>query len=135
MHRTGGPLRLQLASVASAASVAGKSVLVVTLAPECDACDEIERAMEESAVRAALARVRVVHVDIAEFRSELGRLRMDEVTAPWFYLVDGHGEPRDAIDADEWDDNVAENIAPVLGDFATGRLRTRRHAWHGGATL
>ena len=60
---------------------------------------------------------------------------MDESTAPWFYLLDARGEPRDAISAEEWDDNDATQIAPVLRAFVRGRLRARRHGWHHGTTL
>ena len=39
---------------------------------------------------------------------------------PWFYLVDTRGDPRDGISADEWDDNDASEIAPVLESFLKG---------------
>ncbi|MCL2450977.1 MAG: hypothetical protein FWD17_18690, partial [Polyangiaceae bacterium] len=135
LHRGGGPLAVQLAKAVAAAEAAGESVLVETTAPECEACAEIETAMLDPQAREALARVRIVGVDVGEFHSELGRLRMDETTAPWFYLLDTHGEPRDAISADEWDDNDAAQIAPVLRAFVRGRLQSRRHSWHGGTTL
>ncbi len=135
LHRTGGALRAQLAKQASSARGVGETVLVETTEADCNACDEVGLAMREPALQTALVKVRLVRVDTAEFHSELGRLRMDESTAPWFYLIDSRGEPKDAIDADEWDDNNASNIAPVLHAFVHGKLRTRRHEWHGGATL
>jgi hypothetical protein len=135
LHRDGGPLASQLAHQASAAEAAGQSVLVVTTSAGCDACDEVESAMGDPRLLGALARVRLVDVDVGEFRSELGRLRMDEWTAPWFYLLDARGEPSDAISADEWDDNEAAQIAPVLGAFVRGRLKARRHRWNHGTTL
>jgi hypothetical protein len=135
LHRSGGALRVQLARQASSARSAGEIVLVETLGANCGACEEIDLAMRDPELQAALFNVRLVDVDTGEFHPELGRLRMDEVAAPWFYLIDSQGEPRDAIGADEWDDNVAGNIAPVLHAFVHGKLRTRRHAWHGGATL
>jgi hypothetical protein len=135
LHRAGGPLALQLAREVSSAEASGESVLVETTANGCEACDEVENAMLAPETRGALERVRVVGIDLGEFRSELGRLRMDESTAPWFYLLDAHGEPRDAISAAEWDDNDATQIAPVLRAFVHGRLRARRHGWHHGTTL
>jgi len=135
LHRGGGPLRVQLAAQVAAARGAGETVLVETIAPDCDACDEIGRAMGQPSVQAALPNIRLVYVHMDEFHSELGWLRMDESTAPWFYLLDARGEPRDAIGADEWDDNEAANIGPVLRAFVVGELRKRRHEWHGGATL
>lgn len=135
LHRLDGPLRLQLAEQVAAARGKGETVLVETIAPDCDACDEIGKAMREPSVQAALPNIRLVYVQMDEFHSELGWLRMDESTAPWFYLLDARGEPRDAIGADEWDDNEATNIGPVLHAFVLGELRKRRHDWHGGATL
>lgn len=135
LRHADGPLRTQLAKQASSARAAGQMVLVRTTAPGCDACDEVARALEDPRSQAALVRVRLVDVDLSEFHSELGRLRMDEATAPWFYLLDERGDPRDAINADEWDDNDAATIAPILRAFVGGRLRARRHTWNGGATL
>lgn len=135
LHRFGGPLRNQLAEQVAAARGKGETVVVETIAADCDACDEIDRAIHEPSVQAAFSNIRLVYVQVDEFHSELGWLRMDESTAPWFYLLDARGEPRDAIGADEWDDNVAANILPVLHAFVQGELRKRRHDWHGGATL
>ena len=86
-------------------------------------------------VQQALSDVRWLRVDVAEFRSELAGLRMNEPTVPWFYLLDSRGQPRDAISADEWDDNDAENIAPVLGAFVHGKLQPRRTSWRGRTSL
>jgi hypothetical protein len=57
---------------------------------------------------------------------------MEKPDVPWFYLVSSLGEPRDGISADEWDDNVASRIAPVLSSFVHGTLTKRKHPWgHG----
>ncbi len=37
--------------------------------------------------------------------------------------------PRDGIDGGEWDDDIAQNIAPVLGAFVRGKYPARREAW------
>ena len=37
--------------------------------------------------------------------------------------------PQDAIDGGEWDADVPENIAPVLGAFVRGTYKTRREPW------
>ncbi|MGD0676804.1 MAG: DUF4190 domain-containing protein [Polyangiaceae bacterium] len=135
LHRAEGPLRQQLARQALAAHAVGQAVLVETTAEDCGACEEVAHAMLDPRTRAALSQVRVVDIDVGEFQSELGRLRMDEATAPWFYLLDSRGEPKDAISADEWDENDAAEIAPVLGAFVEGRLHPRHHGWNGGTTL
>ncbi len=135
LHTSGGALRAQLASQASSAQRAGESVLVETSTASCDPCSEIAQAMPDPSVGTALAKVRLLRIDVGEFRSELAGLRMNEPTVPWFYLLDSRGQPRDAISADEWDDNVAENIAPVLGAFVHGKLQPRRTSWRGRTSL
>jgi hypothetical protein len=135
LHPSGGALRAQLSNQASSAQRAGEAVLVETSMASCDPCSEIEHAVPEPEVQQALAKVRLLRIDVAEFRSELAGLRMNEPTVPWFYLLDSRGQPRDAISADEWDDNDAENIAPVLGAFVHGKLQPRRTTWRGRTSL
>ncbi len=124
-------LRAQLADEARAAKAAGESVLVESVGPGCRACVEIARAMPEPELQAALAGVRLVHVDVEEFGLEASTMHLDTPSLPWFYLVDMHGAPRDGVSADEWDDNDADAIAPVLDAFVKGRLQGRRQTWGG----
>lgn len=122
----GASLRVQLADEARAAKTAGESLLVETIAPACSACVEIAREMPEPELQTALAGVRVVHVDIDEFGPEANAMHLDTPSLPWFYVVDTRGAVRDGISADEWGDNAADEIAPVLDAFLHGRLRARR---------
>jgi hypothetical protein len=135
LHTSGGALRSQLVTQASSAQQKGEAILVETSAKSCDPCSEIELAVPDPTVQDALSKVRLLRVDVAEFRTELAGLRMNEPTVPWFYLLDTRGQPRDAISADEWDDNDAENIAPVLGAFVHGKLQPRRTSWRGRTSL
>lgn len=129
------PLRDQLAAEVKAAKAAGETVLVETIAPSCAACDEITRAMPDPALQSLLASARIVHVDIDEYDPMSSALGFNEPDLPWFYLLDAKGDARDGISADEWDDNDAANIAPVLDAFLHGRLRARRKPWHHGTPL
>jgi hypothetical protein len=122
----GATLRAQLAEEARAAKTAGERLLVETIAPACSACVEIAREIPEPELQAALAGVRVVHVDVDEFGVEAEHMHLDTPNLPWFYLLDTHGGVRDGISADEWDDNDAGEIAPVLDAFLHGRLKARR---------
>jgi hypothetical protein len=131
LHASTTPLRSQLAGEAKAAKAAGETVLVQTTARACGACVEVARAMRDEPLQTVLSDVRLVQVDATELRSELPSLGMNEAGLPWFYLVDAGGETRDAISADEWDDNDADEIAPVLDAFLHGRLAARRRAWRG----
>jgi hypothetical protein len=131
LHASATPLRAQLAEEVHSASEAGEVVLVETTSRACAACSEIALAMREPALQTALATVRVVRVDVDELQAEVAPLHMKESRLPWFYLLDARGEPRDAISADEWGDNVADDIAPVLEAFDNGSLKKRRARWHG----
>jgi hypothetical protein len=135
LHPGGGALRTQLDAHATAAHRAGQTLLVETTMKACDPCAEIDRAAPEPGIQQALSDVRWIRIDVGEFRSELAGLRMNEPTVPWFYLLDARGQPRDAISADEWDDNDAENIAPVLSAFVHGKLQPRRTSWRGRTSL
>lgn len=130
---TAKPLRGLLLDEVHTAKLAGETVLVETITPACGACSEISRAMTEPELQTSLASVRVVHVDLDEFGPEAASLRLSTPGLPWFYLLDARGLPRDAISADEWDDNDASEIAPVLDAFLAGKLKARRSAW--GTTL
>jgi hypothetical protein len=131
LHSSATPLRTQLADEARSAKGAGEQVLVETTSRACTACSEIALAMREPDLQTALGGVRLVRVDVDELAAEVGPLHMKESRLPWFYLLDARGYPRDAISADEWDDNVAEEIAPILDDFHKGKLKTRRGRWRG----
>jgi hypothetical protein len=48
-------------------------------------------------------------------------MRVETRSAPWFYRLDALGRPMDALSADAWDDNLPENMAPVLGAFVRRR--------------
>lgn len=131
LHASSTSLRAQLAAEETSARAAGETVLVETTARACTACGEIARAMREPDLQTVLAKVRLVRVDATEFASQLPSTGMNEPSLPWFYVLDARGETRDAISADEWDDNDAEEIAPVLEAFLDGKLRSRKRAWRG----
>ena len=77
-------------------------------------------------MQGALTKVDLVRVDVDDFDDELRAGGMLEDTLPWFYKVDATLHPVDAISAGEWDENVPENMAPVLKSFLAGTLRARR---------
>jgi hypothetical protein len=135
IHRSTGPLRTQLLHQVAIARRAGETVLVQTTATDCQPCGEVATASADAKVQSVLSHVRVLQIDVSEFAEELKGLRMNEPTAPWFYLIDARGQPSDAISADEWDDNDAENIAPVLDAFVHGKLHARRASWRGETSL
>jgi hypothetical protein len=126
----------QLAEEVTRAASAHQTVVVVTCARWDTVSKEIQRSLADPRMQAALANVDLVRVDVDDFGDDLKSAGMLENTLPWFYKVDGALRPIDAISAGEWDDNVPENMAPVLRSFLAGTLRVRRDpTGMGGGTL
>jgi hypothetical protein len=121
-------LRDLLVSQLRTASARGETLLVQTTGRSCGVCPEIDGELGDPRMESALDKVRLVRVDVDRFEADLKAMHMFETTAPWFYKLDATtARAVDAISADEWDDNIAENMAPVLRAFAKGSYTTRRH--------
>jgi hypothetical protein len=121
-------LRDQLREELRTAAARGETLLVQTSAAWAPVCTEIDVSLGDRRMENALAKVRLVRVDVDGFENDLKAMRMYEGSVPWFYLLDAKtARPLDAIGADEWDDNVPENMAPVLGKFVKGTYTARRH--------
>ena len=74
----------------------------------------------------ALANVTLVRVDVEEYERDLRSMSVETRSAPWFYRLDGKGDPTDAISAAAWDAHSPENMAPVLGRFVHKPARRKR---------
>ena len=86
-------------------------------------CRKFEAALSDGRMRTALRGVTLVRVDVDEFdRSDLNSLRLDVTSVPWFFKVDSRGHPTDAISSGEWDEDIPENIAPVMRAFVDGEV-------------
>jgi hypothetical protein len=118
-----------LVEQAAAASAAGDTLLVTTTRGGCEPCDGFVASLPHPLMQEALANVRVVRVDIDVFGDDLEALRLRHDVLPGFFLLDFDLAPRDAIHGGEWGEDIAQNIAPVLGPFVRGALRQRKHAW------
>lgn len=108
------------------ATEAGERLLVMTNGAQCRACRRFLHALGDRAVREALAGVVVIRVDIARFEAELAPLGLQSYVMPAFFLLDERGHARDSITGSEWTDDVAENIAPVIGAFAREQYPDRK---------
>jgi hypothetical protein len=125
----------QLAGELRRAASAHETVILMTTAKWCGVCREIQTALPDPRMQAALENVDLVRVDVDDFDDELKASGMLEPTLPWFYKLDVNLRPVDAISAGEWDDNVPQNMAPVLGAFLSGTLGARREPhFAGGGT-
>lgn len=120
------PLDEQLVRLAKAAAGSGHTLVLQTYVRPSRECAEIAAALPDKRMQRALADVTLVRVDVDAFEDELSSMHVDTRTVPWFYRLDTRAKPVDAVSADEWDDNVPENMAPVLGQFVRGKLGDRR---------
>jgi hypothetical protein len=121
-----GVLKTQLSEITKTASAKGRTVILQTYVRQSHECAEVAAALPDPKMQRALANVTLVRVDIDTFETELKAMRVDTESVPWFYKLDANARPTDAISADEWDANVPENMAPILGEFARGVLGARR---------
>ncbi len=119
----------ELAKQRAEATAAGQALVLMTTAAACDPCRGVDASLPDPLLQAALSRVRLVRVDLLAFHEELESLRVPCDRFPGFFLLGPDLGPRDGIDGGEWDDDVARNIAPVLGAFVRGTYATRREGW------
>jgi hypothetical protein len=99
---------------------------------DCKPCNAVEAALATVDVQHALGRARLIRLDAAEFLAELARLGVPMDAFPSFVLLGPDGHATDYVDGSEWDDDVPQNIAPVLKSFVEGTYTKRRSPWHGG---
>lgn len=120
------PLDEQLVEAARKSAHGERKLLMQTYVRSSHECAQIAASLPDKRMQRALEGVTLVRVDVEAFEDELRAYRVDTQSVPWFYALDALGRPMDALSADEWDDNVPENMAPVLGAFVRGELRNRR---------
>jgi hypothetical protein len=82
-------------------------------------------------MQTALSSVRLVRLNIFDFGFDLRRLNLPTEKIPGFVLLTAQNRPLDYVHGGEWDDDVPENIAPVLKEFVRGRYTHRRDPWRG----
>jgi hypothetical protein len=80
-------------------------------------------------MQSALDHVRLVRVDRDPFEEDLAELEIPSRPLPGFFLLDSDLRVTDAINGGEWDEDIAVNIAPVIGPFVRGTYAKRRSPW------
>lgn len=109
-----------------------RKVLIWLSTEACRPCDAVEAALPSVELQQALAGMRIVRLDAAQFLGELSRLGVPLDAFPAFLLLGPDGHVRDYLHGGEWDEDVPENIAPVLKSFVDGTRAKRRVPWRGG---
>jgi len=118
-----------LATQRAQAAHVGETLVVMTTGPRCKPCADVYAALEDPLMQTALSHVRLVRVDAESFHEDLDELKIPHRRIPGFFLLAPDLTPRDGIDGGEWDDDIATNIAPVLGAFVRGKYELRRTPW------
>jgi hypothetical protein len=107
-------------------------LLVWLVVQDCKSCNAVEAALSSAEVQRALGRARLIRLDAVEFLAELSRLGVPMDAFPAFVLLGRDGHAADYLHDGEWDEDVPENIAPVLKSFVEGTYSHRRSPWRGG---
>ncbi|MFZ5897343.1 MAG: DUF4190 domain-containing protein [Myxococcota bacterium] len=124
-------LRRILEAQHKAASDADERLILFVVAADCLPCNGFMLALGDKRMQSALRQVRLVRVDANEYAPELSALGIPTDTIPGFALIAGGRRVSDYVDGGEWDADIAQNIAPVLGAFIQGKYRVRRHRFRG----
>jgi len=119
----------ELAKQRAEASKTGEEVLVMTTRDPCEPCRGVETSLRDPLMQTALRGVRLVRVDIDVFEEDLAEIKMPASRYPGFFLLSLDIRPADGIDGGEWDEDIAQNIAPVHGAFVRRQYTLRREPW------
>lgn len=119
----------ELALQRTAAQAEGQTLVLMMTRYGNKLLDDFDAAVPDPLMQSALTNVRLVRVDGRYFLVELTELGIPTDSFPWFFLLGTDLSPKDGINGGEWDDDVARNIAPVLGAFVKGTYKKRREIW------
>ncbi len=125
----GKTLRELVGAERAAASKEGQTLLMMATRHGSTLLKDFDASLPDPLMQEALAKVRLVRVDSAYFEVELVEMGVPTESYPWFLVMGGDLVPRDGINGGEWGDDVARNIAPVLGPFVRGTYKKRREMW------
>ena len=112
------------------ATAHGERLLLETTAvgPSCAPCQGVATSLSDPRMQTALDHVRLVRVDREPFEEDLAELEIPSKPLPGFFLLDSNLRVTDGINGGEWEDDIAANIAPVLGPFVRGAYNGKRRA-------
>jgi hypothetical protein len=110
------------------ATAHGERLLLETTSggTSCEPCKGVAASLSDPRMQTALDHVRLVRVDRDPFEEDLAELEIPSKPFPGFFLLDSNLRVTDGINGGEWDDDIAANIAPVLGPFVRGTYNGKR---------
>jgi hypothetical protein len=112
------------------ATAHGERLLLETTssASSCAPCQGMAAALSDPRMQTALDHVRLVRVEREPFEEDLTELEIPSKPFPGFFLLDSNLRVTDGINHGEWEDDIAANIAPVLGPFVRGLYNGKRRS-------
>jgi hypothetical protein len=108
------------------ATAHGERLMLETTTSACTPCEGVASSLSDPRMQTALDHVRLVRIDRDPFEDDLAELEIPSRPSPGFFLLDSDLRVTDGINGGEWDDDIAVNIAPVLGPFVRGSYSKRR---------
>ncbi|MBX3181828.1 MAG: DUF4190 domain-containing protein [Polyangiaceae bacterium] len=126
------PLESELERQRRLAQEAGERLVLWTVVPRCQPCLGVAAALPDPKLQRALGPTRLVRVNVHEHLIELERLKIPTDKIPGFALLGPRSRAIDYVNGGEWDEDVVDNIAPILEKFVRGELKQRRERWRGG---
>jgi hypothetical protein len=118
-----------LESELAEATDARETLVLFLTTPDCAPCTGVSISLASQRMQTALHGVRLLRIDARDYQVDLARRGFPIDVMPGFALIGPRGEPSDYVNGGEWDADIPENIAPVLGSFVRGTYRQRRNPW------
>ncbi len=97
---------------------------------DCHPCNGVAAALRDDRLQQSLSDTLIVRVDVRDYQADLDRLGIPTQFVPGFALLDTDNRPVDYLHGGEWDDDLPQNIAPILDRFVRGTYAKRRYPWH-----
>lgn len=124
LHPKDGELSEMLATEAEKATKEGLLPIVEFDADWCPPCQAISKYLdaENALMLNAYDGTYIIKLDVDEWGWEDGKIGDFTVEAiPVYFKLDGQGKPTgEMIDGGAWNEDIPENIAPVMDDFFHG---------------
>ena len=124
LHRTDGDLQTMLAAEARKATALGQIPVVEFDATWCPPCQAIDKAIrsKNKLMLNAYAGTYIIKLDVDEWGWGDGKLHDFQFGGiPVYFKLDPEGKQTgEVIDGSAWEEDIPENIAPVMDEFFHG---------------
>lgn len=123
---TNRPLGVELRAQHAKATAAKERIVLFVVTGACRPCMSVAAVLGDPKMQAALDHVRIIRVNAHDMPEDLHAMGAPTGTIPGFYLLSPSFKVVDGITGAEWDDDTADNVAPILRSFLRGTYTKRR---------